>query len=61
MMKRFRIAHHNNKMLFWHAATTHAVFSLMAGLGIYYFINNFQHGPTHKIQKMHKHQVYNTF
>ena len=29
---RFRIAHLSNKMLFWHMATTHVVFSLMTGL-----------------------------
>ena len=29
---RFRIARHSNKTLFWGAATTHTVFSLMTDL-----------------------------
>ena len=29
---QFRIAQHSNKTLFWHEATTYAVFSLMTGL-----------------------------
>ena len=29
---QFRIACHNNKTLFWHVATTRAVFSLMTDL-----------------------------
>lgn len=28
----FRIAHHDNKTLFWHVAITHVVFYLMTGL-----------------------------
>ena len=34
---QFRIARHSNKMLFWHAITTHAIFSLMTGLILYGF------------------------
>ena len=33
---QFKMAYYSNKSLFWHAATTHAVFSLMTCL----------HGPT---------------
>ena len=31
---RFRIARLSNKMLFWHAASTHAVFFVITGLHI---------------------------
>ena len=37
---RVRVERYNNKALFWHAATTHAVLSLMAGLSCSFFLEN---------------------
>ena len=38
----FRIACHGNKMLFWHAATTRAAFSLMTDLRFVIQIENIE-------------------
>ena len=37
---QFRTVHHSNKTLFWHAATTCVVFSLMTGLCKLYALSN---------------------
>ena len=46
---RYRITHHNNKTLFWHVATTRAVFSLVTGLYYKNYLLVLDDGPTDAI------------